>query len=106
MKAKYALIVSLVVFAFVLVGMTLAYAAPSLSPACATPLDGPFNAAATCVQPPSNLVAWWPGDGNAKDIVGGNDGTLSGVVTFTLGRVGQAFAFDGTSGEVLVPHAP
>jgi len=26
--------------------------------------------AQACVQPPSGLVAWWPGDGNAKDISG------------------------------------
>jgi hypothetical protein len=23
-----------------------------------------------CVPPPSGLVGWWPGEGNAKDIVG------------------------------------
>ena len=28
------------------------------------------------VLPPDGLVAWWPGDGNADDIVGSNHGTL------------------------------
>src|SRR5213078_3452910 len=28
-----------------------------------------------CVAPPSGLVAWYPGEGNAFDIQGGNNGT-------------------------------
>jgi hypothetical protein len=44
-----------------------------------------------CVPPPPNMVAWWPGDGNANDVVGLNSGTLIGGVTFPQGRVGQAF---------------
>jgi len=51
----------------------------------------------TCVAPPPGLVGWWPGDGNANDIVGGNNGTLQGAVTFAPGMVGQAFSFDGSS---------
>jgi hypothetical protein len=52
---------------------------------------------------PSGLVAWWPGDGNALDIAGGNNGTLVGGVTYTIGEVGQAFDLDGTSGYVVAP---
>jgi Concanavalin A-like lectin/glucanases superfamily len=55
-----------------------------------TPTPGP------CVNPPPNMVGWWPGDGNANDIVGGNNGTLQGGTTFASGEVGQAFSFDGT----------
>ncbi len=50
----------------------------------------------TCVAPPSGLVGWWPGDGNADDVVGPNNGTLQGAVTFASGEVAQAFSFDGT----------
>ncbi len=46
-------------------------------------------AAQTCVQPPAGLVSWWPGDGNAKDIISGNDGTLVNGATFATGKVGQ-----------------
>jgi hypothetical protein len=52
---------------------------------------------------PSGLVAWWPGDGNALDIAGGNNGTLVGGVTYANGEVGQAFDLDGTSGFVVAP---
>ncbi len=63
----------------------------------------------TCVQPPSGLIGWWPGDGNADDITGTNDGTLVGNATFTAGVVGQAFSLPGSSvmeSHVLVPDAP
>src|SRR5207249_3535179 len=30
----------------------------------------------SCAPPPAGLVSWWPGDGNADDIVGGNNGSL------------------------------
>jgi hypothetical protein len=53
-----------------------------------------------CVTPPSGVAYWWPGEGNALDIWGGNNGTLQGGVTFTHGEVGQAFNLDGASGFV------
>ena len=57
--------------------------------------------AQTCIVQPG-LIGWWPGDGNANDLVGGNHGSLSGGVTFTTGRAGQTFAFDG-DGFVQAP---
>ena len=57
------------------------------------------------IQPPAGMVSWWPGDGNANDIVDGNHGILSGDATATAdGMVGQAFSFDGTGDFVEVPH--
>ena len=50
------------------------------------------------------MVAWYPGDGNANDVQGGNNGTLQGGATFTSGKVGQAFSFNGSS-WVSVPDA-
>ena len=40
----------------------------------------------TCVDPPPDLVGWWPGEGDATDIAGDNDGTIIGA-TFETGRV-------------------
>jgi hypothetical protein len=60
---------------------------------------------ANCVQPPSGLGAWYPGDGNANDIQGTNNGTLAGSgTTFPVGEVGQAFSFSG-SGYVSVNNS-
>lgn len=52
--------------------------------------------AQTCTPPPAGMVAWFPGDGNANDIQGSNNGTINGGVTFPAGKVAQAFSFDGT----------
>ena len=61
----------------------------------------------TAIEPPAGMVSWWPGDGNASDIVDGNHGTLSGGATATAdGMVGRAFSFDGTGDVVVVPDSP
>ena len=48
-----------------------------------------------CVTPPSNMISWWPGDGNTNDIQGGNDRHTAGRRDFASGEVSQAFGFDG-----------
>jgi len=60
---------------------------------------------AACVQPPSGMVSWWPGDGDANDIIGTNNGTLVNGATFASGMVGQSFSFDGTDDYVQVPDS-
>ena len=63
--------------------------------------------AGVCVSPPTGMVGWWPGDGNANNLlVGGNNGTLEGGVTFTSGLVGQAFNLNGTSADVKISASP
>src|SRR5258708_22034669 len=57
----------------------------------------------TCVAPPSGLVSWWPGEANATDIAGTNNGILQGGLTFASGEVGQAFSFNGTDADVRIP---
>src|SRR5512147_84110 len=44
---------------------------------------------------PSGAISWWPGEGNAKDVVGLNHGTVESGVGFVPGKVGQAFSFNG-----------
>lgn len=63
--------------------------------------------ASNCTSPPPGLVDWWPGEGNAGDIVGTNNGVLNGGATANApGVVGQAFQFDGTNGYVQIPDSP
>ena len=64
------------------------------------------SVASACAPAPPSLVAWWPGDGNANDIRGENNGTLNGGATATAtGKVAQAFTFNGAN-EVTIPDAP
>ena len=51
-------------------------------------------------------VSYWPANGNATDVNGGNDGLLSGNVSYTTGVRGQAWQFGGTTGRVSVADAP
>lgn len=67
-------------------------------------------AAGLCVQvngqcdpfPPS-LVAWWPLDGDAMDIVGRHDGAFTGGM-FIDGVLGEALSVTGPGQGVEVPH--
>jgi len=55
-----------------------------------------------CVSAPSGLVSWWPGDGNANDFVGGNEGILQGGMGFLPGKVADAFSLDGVDDGVAL----
>jgi len=63
------------------------------------------RAGAQPCTPPPGIVSWWPGDGNAIDIVDGNSGTLINGATFAPGQVGQAFSFDGVNDYVEMPDS-
>jgi len=62
--------------------------------------------AANCTSAPAGLVAWWPGEGNANDVVGTNNATLmGGAIANAPGYVGTAFKFDGTNGYAQIPSS-
>src|ERR1019366_8056801 len=61
---------------------------------------GAVAAQGACDPPPVGLVSWWPGEGNATDAIGTNNGTLENGAGFTTGKVGQTFVFAG-SGEAV-----
>ena len=58
-----------------------------------------------CLPRPLGMVSWWPGDGNARDIIGKNNGTffdgnrpINGI--YAAGKVGLAFSLDGVDDDV------
>lgn len=66
-------------------------------------------AACPCVQPPADLVGWWPFDGPktpgvTADTAGSvaNDGTVNGAA-YSGGMVDKALCFDGVTNFVSVP---
>jgi hypothetical protein len=62
--------------------------------------------AGECTTPPSGLTAWWPGNGNFDDLAGTSPGINENGVAFVLGRVGQAFSFDGTNSHIRIADNP
>ncbi len=77
----------------------LAAAAAFVAPATAF-------AQASCTPPPAGIVGWWKGEGNANDIGGTNNGSLSASgASYAAGEVGQGFRFDGTNGYVQIPDS-
>jgi len=50
------------------------------------------------------LVSYWSGDGVTVDAQSGNDGTLMNGATFSDGKVGQAFSFDGVDDYVNINY--
>jgi hypothetical protein len=88
---------------FVLVLIALVVAAAGLA---VGPRPDRFRTTAQasgCVTAPSGLVSWWPGDGNAYDIISTNNGALQNGASFGSGMVGQAFNFDGVDDFVQAP---
>jgi GH25 family lysozyme M1 (1,4-beta-N-acetylmuramidase) len=57
------------------------------------------NAPGALVGPP-NLANWWTGDGNALDIEGTANGSPQGNLSYTNGKVGLAFRFDGSTSAI------
>ncbi|SJZ74782.1 Listeria/Bacterioides repeat-containing protein [Trichlorobacter thiogenes] len=63
------------------------------------------------ITPPSSLVSWWRAEGDALDTRGGLVGTATSGITYTAGKVGQAFSFSGvfngaSPSYITVPDNP
>lgn len=59
----------------------------------------------SCYAPPLGIIGWWPSDGDARDIINSNNGTLRNGAGFGMGYVRQAFSLDGTNDFVRVPNS-
>ena len=56
----------------------------------------------SCSAQQAGLVSWWPGNNNANDLIGGNNGTLENGAGFGLGEVDDAFSLNGNNQYVLI----
>ncbi len=63
--------------------------------------DGSGKCASECVTRPSGMVGWWPGSGNPYDVANGNDGSLVNGVTYSTGKVGQAFSLNQSNQQFV-----
>src|SRR3990172_7700774 len=97
MKRRPVFFISLLELALISVSLNSAFAsAMTLTSALANP----------CIPPPSGMVSWWPGDGNANDIQDGNSATQTiGTPQFVAAQVSEGMKFDGASGFVVPNNA-
>ena len=65
--------------------------------------DGAGKYNPNCVNPSTNAIGWWPGDGNTCDLARTNFAALKDGATYGSGEVSQAFALDGSAAYVEVP---
>ena len=78
----------------------------STGPVASATVSEPYTipVGSACTTPSPDMVSWWPGDFNANDIVGGNDGTLTNGAYYTKdSAVGLAFILDGVDDYVAAP---
>lgn len=64
--------------------------------------------AQTCVESPTSLIGWWPGDGSGAEVSANLDATLVNNVDYAPGFVDDAFSLNGLSGaqdgRVVMPR--
>ncbi|HUR45824.1 MAG TPA: LamG-like jellyroll fold domain-containing protein, partial [Candidatus Saccharimonadales bacterium] len=56
--------------------------------------------------PLPGMVAWWPGENSADDVIGNHNGTTPYGIAYAPGKSGQAFDFNGSNSRVFVPDSP
>jgi uncharacterized repeat protein (TIGR02543 family) len=61
---------------------------------------------AACDVSPTNLIYWWPGSGNADELIHQYNGVPQNGATFAAGKVGQAFSFDGVDDQIALGNRP
>jgi hypothetical protein len=59
----------------------------------------------SCTPAPDGLVSWWKGAGNANDAVSGNTGSGINGVTYSAGKVGTGFEFNGVDNCITIPYS-
>ena len=64
-----------------------------------------LHVTAACFSICDGLLAWWPGEGSAADLIGGHHGALKGEAHYAAGKTGFGFELDrnGVSGSIEVP---
>lgn len=60
----------------------------------------------SCYPLPQDMVAWWPADGHPLDWIGTNHAVLEQTASHAQGKVGQAFALNGSTDFLQAPSSP
>jgi RHS repeat-associated protein len=62
--------------------------------------------AQACQTPVTGMVAWWPGNGDGRDVVKGFDAELISGTTVAPAKVALGFKLDGANDFARIPQAP
>lgn len=65
--------------------------------------DTSTNPPPSAVQAPEGMVAWWKGESNVVDVIGGPSGFVTNGAGYGPGKVGTGISFDGVYGRVCIP---
>ena len=69
-------------------------------------LFAPDFRAAECISTPPGLVAWWSGDDHARDLSGHFNFGATTDLSYSTGKVGSAFEYNGSSTGLKMPPSP
>lgn len=63
------------------------------------------------INPPEDILSWWPGENTAWDVVGEAGGSmknadLNGQAAYAQGKVGRTFSFDGVNDHIEAEDGP
>jgi TolB protein len=50
-----------------------------------------------CAPPPANMKNWYRGENNSQDLITGTNGSLPNGASYTTGKVGKSFGFNGVN---------
>src|SRR5215208_76115 len=67
--------------------------------------DDAFAQPKDCTSPPSDMISWWTGDGDAKDLFRRNFGFAEGNPTFGDAIIEQGFNLDGIDDRIRIPSS-
>lgn len=64
-----------------------------------------WSEAQVCIQSPAGAVSWWPGDGDALDLIGGHHATPMNGAGFGPGNVDESLQLDGIDDYYSAPDS-
>jgi len=79
---------------------------PALSSTAFLGVIGPFTNGPNAIVDPTGMTNWWPGNGNANDIVGNHTGLPAGAFQYGPGEAGLSFQFNGTNSFLTISNSP
>ena len=69
-----------------------------------TSASNAWNAEGTGTLLDASIYSYWSGENVTTDLINGNNGTLMSGATFSTGKIGKAFSFNGSNSYLKLPN--